>query len=56
MEKLEQMFNVTAQATADLQDLQTLTQSAEFQAFMRAQALMNERGQAQMKADLPKFK
>ncbi len=55
MEKLEQMFNITAQATANLQDLQALTQSAEFQAFMRAKALMNERGQAQMKADLPKF-
>ncbi len=55
MEKLEQMFNVTAEATANLQDLQTLTSSAEFQAFMRAKALINEKGQAQMKADLPKF-
>ncbi len=56
MEKLEQMFNVTAEATANLHDLQALTNSPEFKAFMRAKALAAERQGAQMKADLPEFK
>ncbi|MCF6276200.1 MAG: signal peptide peptidase SppA, partial [Robiginitomaculum sp.] len=56
MEKLEQMFNVTAQATANLQDLQALTNSPEFKAFMRAKALTAEQQGVQMKADLPEFK
>lgn len=56
MEKLEQMFNVTAEATANLQDLQALTNSPEFKAFMRAKAIAAERQGVQMKADLPEFK
>ncbi|MCF6220396.1 MAG: signal peptide peptidase SppA [Robiginitomaculum sp.] len=56
MEKLEQMFNVTAEATANLHDLQALTNSPEFKAFMRAKALTAEQQGAQMKADLPDFK
>ena len=56
MEKLEQMFNVTAEATANLHDLQALTNSPEFKAFMRAKALAAEGQGAQMKADLPEFK
>lgn len=56
MEKLEQMFNVTAEATANLHDLQTLTNSPEFKAFMRAKALAAEQQGVQMKAQLPEFK
>jgi len=56
MEKLEDMFNVTAEATANLQDLQALTNSPEFKAFMRAKALTAEQQGVQMKAELPTFK
>ena len=56
MEKLEQMFNVTAEATANLGELQALTNSPEFKAFMRAKVLTTEQQSTQMKADLPTFK
>ncbi len=56
MEKLEQMFNLTADATANLEELQALTNSPEFKAFMRAKALAAENQGVQMKAQLPEFK
>ena len=56
MEKFEELFSASAEATANLQDLQALTSSPEFKAFMRAKALAAEQQGVQMKADLPEFK
>ena len=56
IEKLEEIFNASAEASANLQELQGLTNSPEFKAFMRAKALTAEQQGAQLKADLPKFK
>lgn len=55
MEKLEELFNASAEASANLSELQALTQSPEFKAFMRAKAMAAEQQGVQMKADLPKF-
>ncbi len=55
MEKLERMFSVTAEAVRNMEDLQALTSSPEYQAYLKARAQMSERG-IQMKADLPQIK
>ncbi len=51
-EQLEQLFNVTADAGANLQALQTFAQSPEFQALVRAQATLNTRN-TELRAQLP---
>lgn len=54
-EQLEQLFNVTAEATANLEELRILTQTPEFKAFMRTrEALGNEN--SQLRAHLPEIK
>jgi len=56
MEKLEDLFNASAEASANLGELQALTNSPEFKAFLRAKALAAENQGVQMKADLPVIK
>ena len=52
-EQLEQMFNVTADASVSLEQLRMLTQSTEFQAMMKAQEKF-KRGQ-ELSANLPQI-
>ncbi len=56
MEKLERMFSASAEASRNLEDLQALTQSPEYQAYLKTQAALRESGKIQMKAVLPKIK
>ncbi|PHR59151.1 MAG: signal peptide peptidase SppA [Robiginitomaculum sp.] len=54
-EQLEQLFNVTADAGASLEDLRILTQSAEFKTLMQARATLNQT-ETQLRAQLPNIK
>ena len=55
-EQLEQMFNVTAEASASMEDLRVLTQSPEFKALIAARAAMENSERAQLRAQLPVIK
>lgn len=54
-EQLEQMFNVTVDATANLEDLRTLAQSPEFKALLKAKTALNTKNTS-LRANLPDIK
>lgn len=54
-EQFEQLFNVTADASASLETLQTFVQTPEFQALVRARAAVNTKN-SELRAQLPEIK
>ena len=55
-EQLIEMLNVTAESAATLQELQTLANTPEFQAMIKARAALNHSERAKLEALLPDIK
>ena len=55
-EQLVEMFNVTAESAATLQELQTLANTPEFQALIKARAALTQSEQAKLQALVPEIK
>ena len=55
-EQLELMLSASAQASQNLQQLKALSESPEYQAFLKAQATLKDNGKVRLKAELPVLK
>ena len=55
-EQFEQLFNVTADATANLENLQILMQSREFEALVKAQTILQNQHNSALSVALPEIK
>jgi protease-4 len=55
-EQLIEMFNLTAESAASLQELRALAQTPEFQAMIKARAALNQSERAKLEALVPTIK
>ena len=55
-EQLLEMFNITAESAASLQELRALAQTPEFQAMIKARAVLDQSDRARLQAVVPAIK